>query len=169
MVKMLLAAGADPDGRRARDGNSETVLHTAVEHSENSYMDQLPECVAALLSAGASVNAKCIWMDRGIEVTPIELLVLKSGERDLKVGRRLYPLLLKAGATLPTAGPPLPISRAAQVLRDPYLRKIVQAGGFPPYERRHVNALAATFGPKLGLLPEIARVVVAFAFHCGFY
>ena len=60
-------------------------------------------------------------------------------------------------------------SRAAQVLRDPYLRKIVQAGGFPVYERRHVNALAATFGPKLGLLPEIARVVVAFAFHCGYY
>ena len=91
--------------------------------------------------------------------------MLKSGER----GRRLYPLLLKAGATLPTAGPPLPISRVELVRRDPYLRRIVQAGGFPAYERRHVNALAATFGPKLGLLPEIARVVVAFAFHCGFY
>ena len=131
-------------------------------------MDQLPECVAALLSAGASVNAKCIWMDRGIEVTPIELLVLKSGERDLKVGRRLYPLLLKAGATLPTAAAQPPM-KYQNVLRDPYLRRIVGAGGFPAYERRHVNALAATFGPKLGLLPEIARVVVAFAFHCGFY
>ena len=125
-------------------------------------MGQLPECVTALLSAGASVNAKSIWRDRGIEVTPIELLVLKSGER----GRRLYPLLLKAGATLPDRWP---ISRVELVLSDPYLRTIVQAGGFPAYERRHVNALAASFGPKLGLLPEIARVVVRFAFHCGYY
>ena len=31
------------------------------------------------------------------------------------------------------------------------------------------EALAATFGPKLGLLPEMARVVVRFAFHCGYY
>ena len=82
--------------------------------------------------------------------------------------RRLYPLLLKAGATLPTAAA-LPPLKYQNVLRDPYLRQIVAAGGFPAYERRHVNALAASFGPKLGLLPEIARVVVRFAFHCGYY
>ena len=50
-----------------------------------------------------------------------------------------------------------------------YLDRVLAAGGFRRYEQRHVNALAATFGPKLGLLPEIARVVVAFYAHCGFY
>ena len=50
-----------------------------------------------------------------------------------------------------------------------YLDRVLAAGGFRRYEQRHINALAATFGPKLGLPPEIARVVVAFYAHCGFY
>ena len=50
-----------------------------------------------------------------------------------------------------------------------YLDRVLAAGGFRRYEQRHINALAATFGPKLGLLPEMARVVVAFYAHCGFY
>ena len=57
----------------------------------------------------------------------------------------------------------------ASISPDDPPRAIGGAGGFPAYERRHVNALAASFGPKLGLLPEIARVVVRFAFHCGYY
>ena len=52
---------------------------------------------------------------------------------------------------------------------EAYVKRVMDAGSFAAYERRHVNALAASFGPKLGLLPEIARVVVAFAFHCGYY
>ena len=104
-----------------------------------------------------------------IQFTAIEYLLVRSERTELSPRRRrLYPLLLKAGATLPTAAAQPPM-KYQNVLRDPYLRRIVGAGGFPAYERRHVNALAATFGPKLGLLPEIARVVVAFAFHCGFY
>jgi hypothetical protein len=50
-----------------------------------------------------------------------------------------------------------------------YLKRIVEAGSFAAYERLHVNALAASFAPKLELLPEVTRVVVAFAFHCGYY
>ena len=50
-----------------------------------------------------------------------------------------------------------------------YLDRVLAAGGFRRYEQRHINALAATFGPKLGLPPEIARVVVAFYAHRGFY
>ena len=107
----------------------------------------------------------------GIQFTAIEYLLvlpLRSRTELSPRRRRLYPLLLKAGATLPTAAA-LPPLKYQNVLRDPYLRKIVAVGGFPAYERRHVNALAASFGPKLGLLPEIARVVVRFAFHCGYY
>ena len=54
-------------------------------------------------------------------------------------------------------------------LLNPYIDKVIAAGGFRRYEQRHINTLAATFGPKLGLLPEMARVVVAFYAHCGFY
>ena len=76
---------------------------------------------------------------------------------------RALPLLLRAGAIFPT---PYYLSL---LWGDPYLDRVRAAGGFRRYEQRHINALAATFGPKLGLLPEIARVVVAFYAHCGFY
>jgi hypothetical protein len=59
--------------------------------------------------------------------------------------------------------------RATRASLEIYIKRVMDAGSFAAYERRHVNALAATFGPKLGLLPEIARVVVRFAFHCGYY
>ena len=135
-------------------------------------VDSCCECVAALLAAGASVNAVATRIVMGNnQFTAIEYLLvlpLRSRTELSPRRRRLYPLLLKAGATLPTAAAQPPL-KYQNVLRDPYLRKIVAVGGFPAYERRHVNALAATFGPKLGLLPEIARVVVRFAFHCGYY
>ena len=101
-------------------------------------------------------------------IRAVSSTIATASRRSSSVRRRLYPLLLKAGATLPTAAAQPPL-KYQNVLRDPYLRKIVAVGGFPAYERRHVNALAASFGPKLGLLPEIARVVVRFAFHCGYY
>ena len=181
LLKMLLAAGADPDGRAKlahfqanpmvasymRSG--QTVLHTAVD----TELGQYHECVAALLAAGASVNAVATTLSifmQDASFTAIEyLLVNPTYQTELSPRRRrLYPLLLKAGATLPTAAAQPPM-KYQYLLRDPYLRRIVGAGGFPAYERRHVNALAASFGPKLGLLPEIARVVVRFAFHCGYY
>ena len=53
---------------------------------------------------------------------------------------------------------------------DVYLRKIRAARGFNKYERTHLNAIAATFIPKLPLLPpEMIRRVVEYAFHVGDY
>ena len=44
------------------------------------------------------------------------------------------------------------------------------AGGIENYERTHLNAIAATFIPKLPLLPpEMVRRVVEYAFHVGDY
>ena len=41
---------------------------------------------------------------------------------------------------------------------------------FKKYERDHLNALAATFLPKLpSLPPEMVRRVVEYAFHVGDY
>ena len=51
-----------------------------------------------------------------------------------------------------------------------YLRKVRAAGGIKKYERAHLNALAATFLPKLpSLPPEMVRRVVEYAFHVGDY
>jgi len=47
---------------------------------------------------------------------------------------------------------------------------VIAAGSFQNYERAHLNALAATFLPKLpSLPPELVRRVVAYAFHVGDY
>ena len=46
----------------------------------------------------------------------------------------------------------------------------VAAGSLQNYERAHLDALAATFIPKLPLLPpELVRRVVEYAFHVGDY
>ena len=50
------------------------------------------------------------------------------------------------------------------------MQKVRAAGGFRAYERAHLDALAATFLPKLPRLPpELVRRVVAYAFHVGDY
>ena len=50
------------------------------------------------------------------------------------------------------------------------VQKVRAAGGFRTYERTHLNAIAATFIPKLPLLPpEMIRRVVEYAFHVGDY
>ena len=55
-------------------------------------------------------------------------------------------------------------------LRRIIIRKVHAARGFRTYERTHLNAIAATFVPKLPLLPpEMVRRVVEYAFHVGDY
>ena len=71
---------------------------------------------------------------------------------------RLLPILLRAGAALPAH------------TTNAYLQKVIAAGGFGRYQRIHLDALAATFAPKLAHLPpEIFRLVVKYAFHVGYY
>ena len=87
---------------------------------------------------------------------------LESGVSPDSVGpkklRRIYPILLRGGATLPAE------------TDDAYLLKVRAAGGFRQHERNHLNALAATFLPKLpSLPPELVRRVVEYAFHVGDY
>ena len=102
------------------------------------------------------------WADE----TPLESAITISRIPRICSKHRLCPILLRAGADFPRAEIlSEPIWRAGEA----YVKRVKDAGSFAAYERRHVNALAASFGPKLGLLPEIARVVVRFAFHCGYY
>jgi len=47
---------------------------------------------------------------------------------------------------------------------------VIAAGSFQNYKRAHLNAIAATFLPKLpSLPPEMVRRVVEYAFHVGDY
>ena len=72
--------------------------------------------------------------------------------------RRISLILLRAGAALPAHS------------TDVYLEKVIAAGSLQNYERAHLDALAATFLPKLpSLPPELVRRVAEYAFHAGDY
>ena len=72
--------------------------------------------------------------------------------------RRVYPLLLAAGAAIPPHA------------EDAYLCKVAAAGGFPAYEKAHRQALDALAAKAFPCLPtEVTAHVVSFAFHVGYY
>ena len=78
--------------------------------------------------------------------------------------RRVYPLLLAAGAALPAEA------------SDPYLLRVIAAGSFANYARGHLEKLTRMLTPRRGpssslrlVPPEVLRKIVAFAFHVGYY
>ena len=87
---------------------------------------------------------------------------------------KIYPILFRAGAALPTREHLIPghtDRHRGTGTCVTYVRKIRAAGGFKRYERNHLNAITATFAPKLSHLlpPELVRRVVEYAFHVGDY
>ena len=72
---------------------------------------------------------------------------------------------------LPIPAPPLPYPWEESWTPNAYIRKVRAAGGIRKYERTHLNALVASFAPKLShvLPPELVRRVVEYAFHAGDY
>ena len=125
--------------------------------------------LASVLQAASSGASLGLFINAGAAVntmlrsrrTPLDLAIIKGNHE------RIYPTLLRAGATLSyeTATTPQPSGRPST-----YLRKVHAAGDFRTYERTHLNAIAATFIPKLPLLPpEMVRRVVEYAFHVGDY
>ena len=64
---------------------------------------------------------------------------------------------------------------------DPYIQKVINAGGWANYERQHLDRLTLMLTPKdngrrhsrLSPLrrvpPEVLRKIAAFAFHAGYY
>ena len=110
------------------------------------------ECVRVLLSAGAGSGIN----DRNpINKTALDCAI-RYGPRNGR--RRVFPLLLAAGATIPSD------------TTDAYLCK-VRAVGFPAYEMAHRMRLTATCArvvfPRLPV--DAVSHVVAFAFHTGYY
>ena len=149
LVTALINAGANVNWHNSTGW---TPLHFACRRYPPNF-----ECVELLLNAGAAVNATtqstlAAGGNTYIERTPMDMAIIEGHQQ------RIYPLLLRAGAT------------HSQGTTDAYLRKVRAAGGIKKYERSHLNAIAATFIPKLSLLPpEMVRRVVEYAFHVGDY
>ena len=154
VMAALLDAGSDVN---QRDADNWTPLHYAI------YSDRGAESIRILINAGAALNARC-----RDGMTPLELCISRRQRflRSISAGdavnserqRRLYPILLRAGAALPAE------------TDDAYIRKVRAAGSFQNYERAHLNAITATFLQKLpSLPPEMVRLVVEYAFHTGDY
>ena len=170
IVEIILQGGSDANATaRATDDYYNTSLHSACVTDCRGHAEEVA-IVNLLLQGGAAVNAPDYD-----GTTPLEYAIRITGHSHTRSRYRLYPILLRAGANLPRVSMvtnllggdyiSMPDYRAGNA----YLKRIVEAGSFAAYERLHVNALAASFAPKLELLPEVTRVVVAFAFHCGYY
>ena len=86
--------------------------------------------------------------------------------------RRVYPVLIAAGAALPSD----PYFQREQDSIDPYLQRVKAAGSFANYARNRLVTLTEMLTPRRGpssplrrVPPEVLRRIVAFAFHVGHY
>ena len=145
-----------------------TALHTAARRGS-------VHCAPLLIDAGADVNALSsngstpldtalasadeYMYEASVRAGGKGTTAFESGARNC---HRVALVLLRADArtaVYPTAD-----------ISDPYVRRVLGAGGFTRYERAHLTALTATFAPKFPALPtDAVRVVVAFCFHVGYY
>ena len=159
LAALIEAAGPDAIAmvNEYKDGCFFTPLHTAVREG-------CVECVKVLLRAGADVARG----GSSYPGSPMEFAVLEEGRR-----RRLYPILLAAGATIPPDANDAPWKAhvATLVDSDAYLCKVRAAGGFKAYEKAHLTQLLAIFAPKFTHLvpPELVARFLEFSFHVGFY
>jgi len=91
-------------------------------------------------------------------------------ERAIAHGRRrIWPVLLRAGAILPAVEVRTTSYNTHRT--HPYLRKLDAAGGWKAYEKAHRTRLLAIFAPKFTRLvpPELVARIVEYSFHIGFY
>ena len=138
LLSLLVQARVNLD---ARSNVGTTALHRAARVSDKRAED----CVDVLLAGGASVNARD-----------------SSGETPLDVAlshhcRRVWPLLLRAGAEIPTNN------------THPYIVRVRNAGGFKKYARAHLARVTKTVESKLSLPARPVRLVVEFWHHAGYY
>jgi ankyrin repeat protein len=159
LAALIEAAGPNAAAlvRRTTNGQVDgwTPLHTASRAGHT-------ECVRLLLSAGA-----------GLDIDLLNLQNQTALDCAIAYGRRrLYPMLLAAGATIPPDADNIAHRYYYWVDESgaAYLRKVAAAGGFPAYEKAHRQALVALAAKAFPRLPtDVAGHVVAFAFHVGYY
>ena len=147
-VQTLLAAGASV----RVPADSWSPLHAAIWGS----FEARCECAAALLRAGADVNA----LDH-VGRSPLDLGAIAIANRKPR-NRRLIMALLREGARLPEANPPVS-PFLPQKLRA-YYAAIRRAGGYARYETMR-RAPFATVLTRCGGFPipsDTIQIVVAF-------
>mgnify|MGYP001300528081 CR=1 FL=1 len=178
LVELLCKAGADVHSWRNL-ATGECSLHYTVR-------DGHVEVVRTLLRLGAKVN---VYSDPDSPgsltfVSPLDIAIICHR-------RRMYPLLLRAGARLTRAEldkfggdhfdawgnliedpqfqePPMTPDRADA--DSPYLAKVLAAGSYKAYEKAHLKRLVDMFLPKFPDLPaEIIPNIVRHWGHVGYY
>ena len=165
IVQLLLSAGADVNvildyfDEAEHDEEHWTALAWASLPYPGTDRAHCEAIIEAMIRAGADANPPA-WHGKTVMQR-----VIADGRR------RIWPVLLRAGAILPTGdvrrhGYPIYIHPA-----HPYLLKIDAAGGFKAYEKAHRATLQAIFAPKFThLVPEeLVPLIVEFSFHVGFY
>jgi hypothetical protein len=162
IVKILISAGSDVNALCIPHGAA-IPRYSAVDMAALPYRSRDPEecdtMVETLLRAGANPNPP--EMDGTIAIH----MTIAHGRR------RVWPLLLRAGAILPTGEQDHHLDGYDIHRAHSYLQKIDAAGGFKAYEKAHRARLLATFTPKFThLVPEeLVPLIVEFSFHVGFY
>ena len=160
ILAVLIGANADVN---AYDVQGFAPLHMAVmEESDPGAMstsgfgsgDSAETTIPMLLAAGADVNARLLeYSDENYTDTPMEIAI--KGDC-----RRLWAILLRAGATLP---------QGVRRFSDPYLNRIKELG-IVAYEKAHRQSFVALLAPKFPRLPvDALSHVVSFWAHVGDY
>ena len=162
IVKILISAGSDVNALCISNTDA-SPRYSAVDMAALPYRSRDPEecdtMIETLLRAGANPNPPDVDRTLAIHMT------IAHGRR------RVWPLLLRAGAILPTGEQDHHSDGYDTHRTHPYLLKIDTAGGFKAYEKAHRTRLLATFTPKFTHLvpPELVPIIVEFSFHVGFY
>ena len=162
-MQAVVEAGADVNATGGR------LSRTALHWSTNGSSPFVAAKIDLLIRAGASVTAR-----DELGKTPLDLTIsqgfsarlLDLSDDYIKI-RRIYPVLLAAGAALPTEAPEA---------NDPYLQRVIAAGSFANYARNRLVTLTEMLTPRRGpssplrrVPPEVLRKIAAFAFHVGYY
>ena len=154
LTSALIEAGASLN---AKGEGGYTPLHYAAGHG--SYVGN--RTVPLLLRAGAAVNVKA-----RDGATPLHLAVDSTpGQSWRRRHYRVIPDLLCAGAEIPLTAPDDMINPT----KDPYLRRVLMAGGFKRYEQAHIARITKILAPTPRLPPEMVRKIVEFWLHAGYY
>ena len=169
IVQLLLSAGADVNvmldyfdddsDEEEEEDEQWTALAWATSPYPGTDRARCEAIIEAMIRAGADANPP-EWHG----TTVIQKVIMDRR-------RRIWPVLLRAGAILPTGDVRINGYRTYAHPADPYLQKIETAGGFKAYEKAHRAKLLATFAPKFTHLvpPELVARFLEFSFHVGFY